>query len=59
MKMSQRLHFWHHNLLKITIFCKNGKKKKKIWSKNFKQPTKCNFELKMLNLLENYLKTNV
>ena len=45
MEMSQRIYFWHQNLLQITIFWENSKKTL-LWSKKkFKQPTKCNFEL--------------
>ena len=54
--MSQKIHFWHQNLLKITFFEK--KQKHFFWSKkNFKLPTKRNFDLQMLQLLENHLKT--
>ena len=46
------------DLLKITIFLENGKYHF-FGQKNFGQPTKCNFELKMLRFHENHLKTNV
>ena len=53
MEMSQRIRFWHLNLLKITIFQENEKQKQNtLVKKNFKWPTKCNFELKMLKLHE-------
>ena len=61
MGMTQRIHFWHQNLLKITIFGENGKQSL-FWSKRSKKiQTACKalFELKMLKLHENHLETNV
>ena len=62
MKMTQRIHFWHPNLLKITIVLRKwqknhffGQKAKTIIG----QSTTRNFELKMLKLNENHLKINV
>ena len=53
MRMSQRILFWHQNLLKIMVFEKIGKKN--LVKKNG-QPKKSNFELKMQG---HYFKTNV
>ena len=53
--MSQRIYFWHHNLLKIIFFFEKWQKKK--WGEGqqiFERPTKSNFELKMLKLHENH-----
>ena len=57
MKMSQKTHFWHQNLLKITIFEKIAKPC--FWSKTFWTAYKRQFWVKMLKLRENYLKTDV
>ena len=58
-EMSQRIHFWYQILLKLTIFWENGKKNYFFGNKILGQPTKHNFELKMLKLLENHVKTKV
>ena len=50
------IHFWYQFLLKMTIFGENGKKILLLFfflKKILGQPTKHNFELKMLKLLEN------
>ena len=49
-EMSQRIHFWYQNLLKITIFWENGKKIT-FWLKKSWTAYKNNFELNMLKLL--------
>ena len=52
MEMSQKIHFWYQIWPEMLIFWENGKKKKKLW-----QAKKNNFELKMLKLLGNHVKT--
>ena len=54
-------HFWYQILPKMTIFFKeNGKKNNTFLVKKILgQATKHNFELKMLKLLENHVKTKV
>ena len=56
MEMSQRIHFWYQILPKMLIFWENGRKslfgQKILW-----QAKNDNFELKMLKLLENHVKT--
>ena len=59
MEISQRIYFWHQDLLKNYDFLRKWQKITFLVKLFFKQPTKCNFELKMLELYENHLKTNV
>ena len=62
MEMSQRIHFLYQILLKIMIFFrKNGKNHFLVKKKNYNLggPTKHTFELKMLKLLENHVKTKI
>ena len=56
MKMSQRIHFWYQILLKMLIFWENGKKSlfAQFFCDKLKEYT---FDLKMLKLLENHVKT--
>ena len=56
MEMSYTIRFWYQSLPKIVIFWENGKKTlflaKKLWQAN-----KNNFESKMLEFVENHVKT--
>ena len=45
MEMSQRIHFWHQNLLKITNFLKNSKKTP-FWSKKIQTAYKMQFSVR-------------
>ena len=58
MEMNQRICFWYQILLKMLIFWENGKNhflgQKFLW-----QAKKNNFELKMLKLPENHVKTQL
>ena len=59
MEMSHRIHFLYQILPKIMIFFEKIAKNHFLVKKILGQPTKNNFELKMLKLLENYVKTKV
>ena len=59
MEMSQRIHFWHQDLPRITIFEKVAKIIFLFYSKHILTALKHSFELKMLKLHENHLKPNV
>ena len=56
MEMSYRIHFWYQIWLKMLIFLRKGKKSfffsQKMW-----QAKKSDFELKMVILLGNHVKT--
>ena len=59
MEMSQRIHFWYQILQKMLIFRQNGKNTFLV--KNFcdKLKKNNNFELRMLKLPENHVKTQL
>ena len=57
MEMSQRILYWYQILLKMLIFWQNGKISL-YWSKIW-QAKQNNFELKILKLLENHVKTQL
>ena len=59
MEMSQRIHFWYQILLKMLIFWENGKKSLFLVTNFFDKLKNNNFELKMLKLLENHVKTQL
>ena len=57
MEMSQGIYFWYHILLEIT-FARENVKKPLFLLEEYWKPSKYNFELKMLRLHENHVKTN-
>ena len=59
MEMTQKSQFWHQNLIKIYIFLRKWQTITFLVKKVFEQPTKRNFELKMIKLHDNHLKTNI
>ena len=59
MEMSQRIRFWYQILLQMLIFFEKIAKKSLFGHKFLWQAKKNNFELKMLELLENHVKTQL
>ena len=56
MQMSQRIHFWYQILLKIKIFWKQKAKNHLLVKKKVLNSLQKKNELKMLKLLESYVK---